>query len=77
MDDNAKKKWGLVLGILAVAVVLATGIFRTVGCERGEAITGQVGDAIEDVKDVVPGLGGAAGEGGAGGQGGEPATPAD
>lgn len=72
MDEQTKKKWALALGILAVAVVLVAGIFRTVGCEKGEAITDQVGNAIEDVKDAVPGLGDG-GEGGAvsaGGTGG-------
>lgn len=73
MDAASKKKWSLVLGIIAVAVVLATGIFRTVGCEKGEAVTEQVGDAIEDVKDAVPGLADEEADAGAGGT----ATPAD
>ncbi len=67
MDAATKKKLTLALSILAVAVALAMGIFRSTGCEKGEAITGQVGDAIDNVTNTVPGLAPDAGTGGAGG----------
>lgn len=66
MKPEAKKKYTMAIGVIAVVIGAAVGVFRAVGCEKGAEITETVGDVVEVITpDNLEAAGGADGAGGA------------